>query len=122
MKAAKAAERASKVGNKETKKAETEAAKAAKIKAKEDAKAAKEASRQPEQNGVRRPRAEGVCGRVWGLCDDISTKLMTPAPVANVIEAGTAEKIDMSTLRTQYARWKKFHGISGSIKAVTAQV
>lgn len=125
-KAAKQAEREAKKAaaeaEKEAGKAEREAAKQAKIDAKEAAKAAKEAekaakeaSRQPEQNGIRRPGPEGLCGQVWGLADKLSQELGQAVPIANLLEAGVAAGLNPSNIRTEYARWKKFHGLSGRI-------
>lgn len=123
-KAAKDAERAAKKAaaeaEKEAKKAEREAAKAAKEQAKLDAKAAKEASRQPEQNGIRRPGPEGLCGQVWGLADKLSQELGQAVPIANLLEDGAAAGLNPSNIRTEYARWKKFHGLTGRITLPTA--
>lgn len=96
-------------------------AKAAKEQAKADAKAAKEAQRQPEQNGVRRPGPDGLCGKVWGLADLMSTELKQPVPVANLLERGVAEGLNASNIRTEYARWKKFHGLTGRIELPKAE-
>jgi len=109
------AAKAAKLKEKEDKKAAVEAEKAAKIKAKEDAKAAKEANRQPEQNGVRRPGPDGLCGRVWGLADKLSADLGQPVPVADLLKAGEADGLNPANIRTEYARWKKFHGLAGRI-------
>lgn len=95
--------------------ADAEAKKAAKEQAIADAKAAKEANRQPEQNGVRRPGPNGLCGRVWGLADDLSASLGQPVPVADLLVAGEAEGLNTTNIRTEYARWKKFHGIQGRV-------
>lgn len=96
-------------------KAKKEADKAAKEKAKADAKAAKEAQRQPEQNGVRCPGPDGLCGKVWALADAVSTQLGQATPIANLLEAAKQAGLNESNVRTEYARWKKFHGFSGRI-------
>jgi membrane protein involved in colicin uptake len=89
--------------------------KAAKDKEKADKKAAKEAekaaAKQPEQNGIRRPKADTITGKVWAVFDELSQKAGAPATIGDSLKAaaGTAE----ATVRTQYARWRKFHGISG---------
>ena len=114
-KAEREAAKQAKIHAKEAAKAAKEAAKAAKEQAKADAKAAKAASRQPEQNGIRRPGPEGLCGRVWGLADELSATLGQPVPIANLLEAGEAQGFNPSNIRTEYARWKKFHGLSGLI-------
>lgn len=124
--AAKEAEKAAKAAEREAAKAAKEAekvakeqakidAKAAKEAAKEAAKAAKEANRQPEQNGIRRPGPTGACGRVWALADELSQKLGQAVPIANLLEAGLAENLNASNVRVEYARWKKFHGLTGRI-------
>lgn len=138
-KAAKAAEKAAKKeaaeAAKADKKAAVEAEKAAKLQAVEDAKAAKEAAkvqakldakaaedaqRQPEQNGVRRPGPDGLCGKVWGLADTLSAEMGQAVPIANLLKAGEEQGLNPSNIRTEYARWKKFHGLSGRIVAPAA--
>lgn len=114
-KAEREAAKQAKVDAKEAKKLEREAAKAEKEQAKADAKAAKEANRQPEQNGIRRPGPDGLCGQVWGIADTLSAQLGQAVPIANLIEAGVAAGLNPSNIRTEYARWKKFHGLSGRI-------
>lgn len=124
-KAAKQAEREAakqaKIDAKAAAVAEREAAKAAKEQAKLDAKAAKEAARQPEQNGIRRPGPDGLCGQVWSLADELSATLGQPVPIANLLEAGEAQGLNPSNIRTEYARWKKFHGLTGRITLPTEQ-
>lgn len=117
-----AAKKAEAEGKKAAKEAEKAAAKkakedekAAKLKAKEDAKAAKEAVRQPEQNGVRRPGPDGLCGRAWAVFDELSSKLGRPVPVGDALSVGEARGLNASNIRTEYARWKKFHGIEGRV-------
>ena len=117
-KAAKEAQKAQEKADREAKKA---AEKAAKEQAKLDAKAAREANRQPEQNGIRRPGPDGLCGRVWGLADELSASLGQPVPIANLLEAGEAQGLNPRNIRTEYARWKKFHGLTGRITLPTEQ-
>lgn len=97
--------------------ASREAEKAAKAQAKIDLKAQREATRQPEQNGVRRPGPDGKCGRVWALADHLSAALGHAVPISSLLEAGKAEELNESNVRTEYARWKKFHGLTGRIVA-----
>lgn len=117
---AEAAAKAQKQAEKEAKAAAAAEVKAAKEQAKADAKAAREANRQPEQNGIRRPGPEGMCGQVWGLADSLSQQLGQAVPIANLLEAGVAAGLNPSNIRTEYARWKKFHGLSGRITLPTA--
>lgn len=96
-------------------KAKKEADKAAAEKAKADAKAAKEAAKQPERNGVRRPKAEGLCGQAWTLFDSLSRGLGRPVPIADALAEGGKHNLNPGNMRTEYARWKKFNGISGQV-------
>ena len=94
------------------KKAQKEAEKAAE-KAKREAE--KEANRMPEQNGVRRPQPETACGRAWALMDKISAKLGQPAPISHVLAVAGRHELNVDTVKTQYARWKKFNGVTGRV-------
>lgn len=92
--------------------AEEKAAKKAELQA------AKEAAKGPEQNGVRRPKSDTVIGKVWELLDAASAKKQAPAALADVKD--TATDINPATLRTQYARWRKFNGVAGRVAATPA--
>lgn len=116
-KAAKKAEKGAEASKKAEEKVAKEKEKADKIAAKEAAKAAR---KQPEQNGVTRRSPGTKTGRVWEICDAVSTKLGQPAPVSEVLKAAEAEGLHPTTTRCQYARWKKFHGLEGRITLQTA--
>lgn len=93
-------------------KAARAAAKAAdKAAKKEAAKAEKEAAKQPKQNDVRRPKPNTTTGKVWTIFDELSNKSGVPALIGDAIKSATG--IPEATVRTQYARWRKFHGITG---------
>ena len=111
-----AAERAKaeKAAAAEAKKAEREAAKAAKA-------AEREANRMPEQNGVRRPKPATLCGKAWEIFDDISRKNGAPASISEAMEIGKARGLNEANMRAEYARWRKFYGISGRISAPKAE-
>lgn len=106
-KAVKAAERAV---AKEEKRLEKEAAKAAK-------QAEKEANRMREQNGIREPKPSTICGQVWAIATEISENLGQPAPIKLVLEEAAKFELATATVKTQYARWRKFHGIEGRVTA-----
>ena len=119
-KAAKDAEKAAKNATKEAAaaaKADAKAAKDAEKAAKAAEAESKKAAKQPEQNGVRQRSPGTKTGRVWEICNAVSAKLNQPAPVKDVMEAGVAEGLHTTTIRCQYAAWKKFHGLSGRIAA-----
>ena len=112
-KAKKEAETKAKADAKVAEKAKKEAEAKAKADAKAAATAAKESTKMPEQNGVRRPKPGGSCAKVWDLADQLSKSLGSPVPIASLSAAATAAAINESTIRTQYALWRKFYGITG---------
>lgn len=122
-KAAKAQARTDAKAAKATVKAE---AKAAKAKAKADAKAdkaaakvaAKAASKLPSQNDVTRPKAETTTGKAWAVFDALSAETGKPALIGDALKR--APEIAEATVRTQYARWRKFHGITGRAETTKA--
>jgi len=114
---AKAAEKAEK---------EAKAAAAAKEKADKAAAAAAEKAAtaaakvkvvMPSQNGITRPKTGTKTGDVWALADKLSTEKNAPIAIAELLPAGAAAGLNDATIRTQYARWKTFNGIFGSVKA-----
>lgn len=98
----------------ERKKAEKEAKAEAKAKAKAEAEAKKVLAKMPEQNGIRRPKPETLCGQVWQVCDSLSEKIGKPVSIKAVLEA-CPEDFNVNNIRTEYARWKKFNGITGKV-------
>lgn len=120
--AKKAAREAEKAAKKEAAEAEKAAKKAEKEQAKLDAAAAKEAARMPEQNGIRRPKPEGLCGRAWAIFDSISAKHGAPASVKESLEEAVPQGLKEGNVKAEYARWRKFHGITGRVLAPVAPV
>jgi membrane protein involved in colicin uptake len=112
---AKADAKAKREADKQAAKDKRAADKQAKVDAKAAAKAAKEASKQPEQNGVRRPKSDTICGKAWAVFDELSAKSGAPATIGDSLK--NANGIAEATVRTQYARWRKYHGISGRVEA-----
>lgn len=66
------------------------------------------------QHGVTRPKAGSKTGMVWEIADKMSAKLKEPAGRGAVIEAATAKEINPSTAATQYGRWRKYNGLTGT--------
>lgn len=108
-------------------KAQKEAEKAAAKAAKEAAKAAKEAEKVAKaektatiaKNGVTRPRDGSACGKIWAICDAISRQMQAPAPISAVMEVskqnvdsnGVLSPLHPTTVRCQFAKWRKFNGV-----------
>ena len=66
-------------------------------------------------NGITRPTEGGKCAIIWDICDSLTAKRGSPVPSKPVKEACLKEYINEFTIRTQYARWRKFNGITGRI-------
>lgn len=93
--------------------------------------AAKIQKDRPESNGVKRPSAGTLCAQVWDVATSLSgfvpegsegspvaTKGTSGiATLSQVVKACEAAGINKYTARTQYARWRVFHGITGRIVA-----
>ena len=94
------------------KKAAKEAEKAEAKRLKDEAKAA---NSMPNQNGITRPRPDTACGNAWALMDELSAKLSQPAPISIVLQGAEQRGLNYDTVKTQYARWKKFNGIEGRV-------
>ena len=111
--------RLAKEAEKEAKKKEREEARVAKAKAKEEEKARKaaerEANRMPEQNGIRRPKPNTLCGRVWSLADEKSAELKQPVPIAVLLEEAAKYDLNVGNVKAEYARWRKFNGVTGRV-------
>ena len=119
--AVKAEEKAKKDAEKQAAKEAEKAEKAAKAQEKIDAaaaaKAAKEANKMPEANGVRRPKPETLCGQAWAVFDEVSAKNGAPASIKESLEIAKARGLNEGNVRVEYARWRKFFGITGRIAA-----
>jgi len=75
-----------------------------------------------EQNGIKRPKADSICGQIWNTLDTITANQKSPATIAQLREAYSA---NAATQQTQYAQWRQFNSITGRIvapvKAVIAE-
>jgi hypothetical protein len=67
------------------------------------------------KNDVTRPDGDGPTAKVWKTADDLTAKLGRIATRAEVLEAGLATGVNKSTISTQYARWRKYNGITGRL-------
>lgn len=112
---AKALKEQEKQALKEAKEAERAAKKAEKEAEKVRRAAEREANRMPEQNGVRRPKAETKCGQAWSIFDKVSQKNGSPASIGESMEIAKAQGLNEANVRAEYASWRKFNGVSGRI-------
>lgn len=121
----KAKEKEEKAAAKEKEKADKEQAKkdaeAKKLADAEELAKKKEAEKMPESNGVRRPKPDTLCGKAWAIFDEISASTGQPAQIKPALEVGKARGLNEGNVRVEYARWRKFFGISGRLQAPAAE-
>lgn len=71
---------------------------------------------QPQQNGIRKPFKGTSSYEVWALADKLTAKLGSPTPIAPLLKKLVdCKHFNLNSVRNEYARWRKFHGISGRI-------
>ena len=67
----------------------------------------------PEQNGLKRPSKGSTCCIIWDTCDQITSEKAATCTSAELFNA--LQGYNDCTLRTQYARWRQFNGITGRL-------
>lgn len=119
---AKAQAKAAKDAERQATKDAKEKEKADKLAAKEQEKAQKEATKNaakmPEANGIRQPKPESLCGKAWAIFNQISAQNGAPASITDALPVAKAQGLNEGNVRTEYARWKKFHGVTGRVAPV----
>lgn len=75
-----------------------------------------------ERNGVKRPSAGTACANVWDTAFCLSDMSETSgsqhtriATLSEVVKAAEAAGVNKFTARTQYARWRVYHGLTGRL-------
>lgn len=74
---------------------------------------AKKVEKQPEQNGVRRPRPDSLCGAAWAVMDETTLSAGRMCTIAEVITRSQElnPTVNLNNLRGEFVRWKKFNGV-----------
>lgn len=73
-----------------------------------------------QQNGITRPTG-GVTGQIWDLADKLSADNQgQPVAIATLRAHADLKQVNENTLKTQYARWRGYHGIKGRAAPVQA--
>lgn len=85
--------------------------------AKEAALAAKEANKMPEQNGIRHPKPDTLCGKAWAIFDKLSQKNGAPCSIKEALEVSNSQGLSEGNVKAEYARWRKYYGVTGRISA-----
>jgi hypothetical protein len=73
-----------------------------------------------QSNGVTRPGAETLCGKIWAAADEISRNIHGVASQALLKQHPATQGVNEHTIKTQYARWRAFNGISGRLPTIHA--
>lgn len=71
----------------------------------------------PEQNGVKRPSAGGMCRAVWDACWEHQQKTGEVPTAKWVKETAAAMGWNANNASIEYYQWRKFNGISGRVAA-----
>lgn len=71
----------------------------------------------PEQNGITQPKAGTSCAAIWDKANAMSSEIGKPVAVGDLMKVLVAEGYNEATIKTQYARWRKFHGVEGRIES-----
>ena len=75
----------------------------------------------PEQNGVKRPSAGGLCRAVWDACWAHQEITGTPPTAKEVKAIAETNCWNPNNASIEYYQWRKFNGITGRVKAAPAQ-
>jgi hypothetical protein len=66
-----------------------------------------------QQNNITRPGPNTKTGHIWNTADAISQAQGSPAGIAQLKGHPDMRNFNDHTIRTQYARWRAFHGLRG---------
>ena len=72
----------------------------------------------PEQNGVKRPSAGGLCRAVWDACWSHQEKTGEVPTAKQVKEIALAQGWNPNNASIEYYQWRKYNGISGRVAKV----
>lgn len=70
----------------------------------------------PEQNGIKRPSAGGLCRAVWDWCDSVREATGAPPVAAQVREHSETVGWNVTNGMIEFYQWRKFNGITGRSK------
>lgn len=67
------------------------------------------------QNGVTRPLEGTLCGKAWAIADQMSKTKGSPVAVSDLLIETNKVGLNEANVRAEYARWRKFYNITGTI-------
>lgn len=68
-----------------------------------------------QNHGITRPAPDTKCGLIWKTADDLTTENQATATISALKLHKSLVGINDHTLKTQYARWRAYNGISGRV-------
>jgi len=73
------------------------------------------------RNNITRPASGTLTGTVWDVADEISKSHpgTTPATIAEIKADSRIRGMNDHTIKTQYARWRAYHGVRGRVALPT---
>ena len=72
-----------------------------------------------QRNGITRPGANTVCGKIWAAADAISASQGgAPATIASLKAHSATQGINDHTIKTQYSRWRHYNGVAGRLPTI----
>ena len=73
-----------------------------------------------QRNGITRPGANTVCGKIWAAADAISSSQGgAPATIASLKSHSATQGINDHTIKTQYSRWRHYNGVAGRLPTIS---
>jgi hypothetical protein len=65
-----------------------------------------------EKNGIKAPRAGGLCAQAWAMFDELGTSV----DIKTALAEGAKRGFNDNNIRTEICRWRKFNGIAARPK------
>ena len=72
------------------------------------------------QHGITRPNPETLCGKIWAAADELSATSHGVATIASLKLHSNTQGVNEHTIKTQYARWRAFNGVTGRLPKIHA--
>lgn len=77
----------------------------------------------PEQNGIKRPSAGGLCRQVWDAMDALREQQAGSIPTSQQVrQLATDKGWNLNNTMIEFYQWRKFNGITGRAPKAAAPV
>jgi chromosome segregation ATPase len=91
-----------------------------KAKDREQAATAKVKVQLVSQRGITQPKEGTKTRQVWDIANALSAAKNGPVAISELMPEAQKAGLNDATIRTQYARWKQFHGVYGQVSKAAA--